>query len=292
MRLEDMVQHWASLTRCFPAFHRYLSLHDNKYIRYFPAHTKKVVTLCTSPVDDLFLSGSLDKTLRLWDLRSPNCQGFMQLNGETMKLWFIPTHQDWLRRLLLVKLSIHKSMLKPPIISRSTCRKLRPRGFDFRRWAQLRVHKAIRFENVRQRSFQYLQAEPRQRLRLDGLKILTRWKNHAHLYQWNKHSSHRRLQWKSAPWAHRSVSLAFFRKQHYATYFWLWKAFISRMEVIFDYRLCQRPSCPLGSVIQPRLAVCFLRFQRRKCARLERRHRKQTRSTESRAYHTRELCSV
>ncbi|OQR78781.1 WD repeat-containing protein 82-like [Tropilaelaps mercedesae] len=60
---------------------RYLSLHDNKYIRYFPAHSKKVVTLCTSPVDDMFLSGSLDRTLRLWDVRSPNCQGFMQLNG-------------------------------------------------------------------------------------------------------------------------------------------------------------------------------------------------------------------
>jgi len=27
-----------------------------------------------SPVDDTFLSGSLDKTIRLWDLRSPNCQ--------------------------------------------------------------------------------------------------------------------------------------------------------------------------------------------------------------------------
>lgn len=34
----------------------------------------RVVTLCTSPVDDTFLSGSLDKSLRLWDLRSPNCQ--------------------------------------------------------------------------------------------------------------------------------------------------------------------------------------------------------------------------
>lgn len=60
---------------------RYLSLHDNKYIRYFPGHTKKVVTLCMSPVDDTFLSGSLDRTIRLWDLKSNNCQGLMHLLG-------------------------------------------------------------------------------------------------------------------------------------------------------------------------------------------------------------------
>ncbi|KAL0273683.1 UNVERIFIED_CONTAM: hypothetical protein PYX00_006306 [Menopon gallinae] len=60
---------------------RYLSLHDNKFIRYFPGHTKKVVSLCISPVEDTFLSASLDKTLRLWDLRSPNCQGLMHLSG-------------------------------------------------------------------------------------------------------------------------------------------------------------------------------------------------------------------
>lgn len=53
---------------------RYLSLHDNKYLRYFLGHTKKVVTLCMSPLDDMFLSGSLDKTIRLWDLRTNNCQ--------------------------------------------------------------------------------------------------------------------------------------------------------------------------------------------------------------------------
>lgn len=60
---------------------RYLSLHDNKYIRYFPGHTKKVVALCMSPINDSFLSGSLDKTVRLWDLKSPNCQGLMHLSG-------------------------------------------------------------------------------------------------------------------------------------------------------------------------------------------------------------------
>lgn len=60
---------------------RYLSLHDNKYLRYFPGHSKKVISLCISPIEDTFISGSLDKTLRLWDLRSPNCQGIMHLQG-------------------------------------------------------------------------------------------------------------------------------------------------------------------------------------------------------------------
>ena len=41
----------------------------------------RVVALSMSPVDDMFLSGSLDKTLRLWDLRSPNCQGLMHLSS-------------------------------------------------------------------------------------------------------------------------------------------------------------------------------------------------------------------
>jgi WD40 repeat protein len=38
-------------------------------------------SLVISPIDDTFISGSLDKTLRLWDLRSPNCQGVMHLQG-------------------------------------------------------------------------------------------------------------------------------------------------------------------------------------------------------------------
>ncbi|TNN84000.1 WD repeat-containing protein 82 [Liparis tanakae] len=61
---------------------RYLSLHDNKYIRYFPGHNKRVTSLSMSPVDDTFISGSSDKTIRLWDLRSPNCQGLMHLQGK------------------------------------------------------------------------------------------------------------------------------------------------------------------------------------------------------------------
>ena len=34
----------------------------------------RVLSLHMSPIDDTFISGSLDRTLRLWDLRSPNCQ--------------------------------------------------------------------------------------------------------------------------------------------------------------------------------------------------------------------------
>jgi len=60
---------------------RYLSLHDNKYLRYFIGHTKTVVGLNMSPVDDSFISASLDKTIRLWDLRSTNCQGLMHVSG-------------------------------------------------------------------------------------------------------------------------------------------------------------------------------------------------------------------
>lgn len=53
---------------------RHLSLTDNKFIRYFPGHTASVISLSMSPVDDTFISSSLDKTIRIWDLRS-NCQG-------------------------------------------------------------------------------------------------------------------------------------------------------------------------------------------------------------------------
>ncbi|TFK40239.1 WD40-repeat-containing domain protein [Crucibulum laeve] len=58
---------------------RYHSLHDNKYLQYFRGHKEKVVSLEVSPVDDGFMSGSMDKTVRLWDLRTPHCRGLLTL---------------------------------------------------------------------------------------------------------------------------------------------------------------------------------------------------------------------
>ena len=77
-----------------------MSLTENKYIRYFGGHDKRVVTMAMNPADETFLSGrllfhcheksfqkikvraklitvfycSLDKSIRLWDLRSNHCQ--------------------------------------------------------------------------------------------------------------------------------------------------------------------------------------------------------------------------
>ena len=60
---------------------RYLSLHSNQYLRYFKGHRDRVVSLCMSPVDDNFLSGSLDNTVMCWDLRTPNAQGKIDVKG-------------------------------------------------------------------------------------------------------------------------------------------------------------------------------------------------------------------
>ncbi|GAA5838039.1 hypothetical protein JCM5353_003377 [Sporobolomyces roseus] len=60
---------------------RYLSLHDNNYLRYFKGHKKRVVSLAMSPQDDTFLSGSTDDTIRLWDLRAATAQGLLNVAG-------------------------------------------------------------------------------------------------------------------------------------------------------------------------------------------------------------------
>ncbi|MCJ1371996.1 member of Set1p complex, histone methyl transferase [Loxospora ochrophaea] len=63
---------------------RYLSTHDNQYLRYFKAHTAPVTTIALSPSSDSFLSCSTDNTVRLWSLSSPTPQGRLNLTTPTL----------------------------------------------------------------------------------------------------------------------------------------------------------------------------------------------------------------
>ncbi|XP_010251122.1 PREDICTED: WD repeat-containing protein 82 [Nelumbo nucifera] len=60
---------------------RYLSMYDNRCLRYFKGHKERVVSLCMSPINDSFMSGSLDHSVRIWDLRVNACQGLLRLRG-------------------------------------------------------------------------------------------------------------------------------------------------------------------------------------------------------------------
>lgn len=64
--------------------------HENKYLYYYDGHTERVVSLSVSPTDELFLSASLDRTVRLWDLRSNYCKGIMHLSDRPV-VAFDPT---------------------------------------------------------------------------------------------------------------------------------------------------------------------------------------------------------
>lgn len=60
---------------------RLMNERADSYYPYFRGHTDSVVTICVSPNDDTFLSGALDRTIRLWDLRMVSCIGIMNLSG-------------------------------------------------------------------------------------------------------------------------------------------------------------------------------------------------------------------
>ncbi|CAM9754688.1 unnamed protein product [Ascophyllum nodosum] len=72
---------------------RYLSLYDNRFLRFFKGHTDKVVSIAMSPTDDHFMTGSEDRqvkrkdltrvrTVRLWNLSRPECLAVLKFpNG-------------------------------------------------------------------------------------------------------------------------------------------------------------------------------------------------------------------
>lgn len=60
---------------------RFLSFERNQFVRYFPGHTKKVISLCVSPQGKSFITGSMDQTLRFWDPNQEKCQAVMRSAG-------------------------------------------------------------------------------------------------------------------------------------------------------------------------------------------------------------------
>jgi WD40 repeat protein len=54
------------------AYHdiRYYSVYDNTYLRFFRGHTDEVTSLSMCPADDHFVSGSRDRTIRMWNLKA------------------------------------------------------------------------------------------------------------------------------------------------------------------------------------------------------------------------------
>lgn len=51
---------------------KYLSLHDNKYLRTFQGHQGLVSSISVCPLDDNFLTASVDNTVLRWDLSTRN----------------------------------------------------------------------------------------------------------------------------------------------------------------------------------------------------------------------------
>ncbi|RDL39709.1 WD40 repeat-like protein [Venustampulla echinocandica] len=66
---------------------RYLSTHDNSYLRYFEGHEKNVTCLSLHPGQDNFLSCSEDNTVRIWDAGTKNACGKLHLNGGYLAAW-------------------------------------------------------------------------------------------------------------------------------------------------------------------------------------------------------------
>lgn len=58
---------------------KYLCAYDNRYLRYFKGHSAKVTSISMNPCDDSFLTASLDKSICLWNLSTPNPIAKLQL---------------------------------------------------------------------------------------------------------------------------------------------------------------------------------------------------------------------
>lgn len=62
---------------------QYWSIHDNKILRKYRGHTDDVTNLSMSPSDDMFLTASKDRTVRLWNAQQAGGLAKMDLPAET-----------------------------------------------------------------------------------------------------------------------------------------------------------------------------------------------------------------
>lgn len=63
---------------------RYLSTHDNTFIRYFEGHEASVTCLAMHPGDDQFMSCSQDNTVRIWNAKSRQWTGTLYLHHPSL----------------------------------------------------------------------------------------------------------------------------------------------------------------------------------------------------------------
>jgi len=63
---------------------KYWDFHENKYLRIFRSHTARATSLCPHPYEDIFLSGSEDRTVLLWDLRQDRPTAKINGQGRTV----------------------------------------------------------------------------------------------------------------------------------------------------------------------------------------------------------------
>jgi len=62
---------------------KYWDFHENRYVRIFKGHTRKITSLCPHPYEDIFLSGAEDQTCLLWDLRQEKPTAKINGHGRT-----------------------------------------------------------------------------------------------------------------------------------------------------------------------------------------------------------------
>lgn len=60
---------------------RSLDIEVKKYHTYFEGHTDEVVSLDVSNIDPTFVTGSRDGMVLLWDMRSSQCRGSLNIGG-------------------------------------------------------------------------------------------------------------------------------------------------------------------------------------------------------------------